>query len=211
VALCVTLVLAAALVLVWVRVVRTLTEEIHPQPPIGQPRAIVWNDRVFTTDRQLKRYLEAKGASYTRWVSKHPSAFAVIQHRLPASATASHVAARPAAKPKAKAAPKAKPAPKARSKPAAKAAARTAAAHRPAARRALAEAPGARSSGITSTTLLVAALVVLETLLAVVALLPAHLAPEALRRFYVVPERRVGVAAAAITILFGLLVSLYLG
>lgn len=197
-ALCVTLVLAAALVLVWVRVVRTLTDEIRPQPPIGQPRAIVWNDRVFTTDRQLKRYLEAKGASYTRWVSKHPSAFAVIQHKLPASATASHVAARPATKAKAK------------PKPAAKAAARTAAAHPPAPRRTLADAPGARSSGLTSTTLLVAALLILETLLAVVALLPAHLAPEALRKFYVVPERRVGVVAMAVAILFGLLVSFYL-
>jgi hypothetical protein len=194
--LVVTLALAAALVLVWVRVVRTLTEQIEPRPPIGQPRAVVWNDRVFTTDRQLKRYLETRGASYTTWVSKHPSAFAILQHQLPASATATRVPQRSAVK----ATPKPKTA-----KPV-----RTAAAHAPAAPRRLADAPAGRGSGVRSTTLLAAALVGLETILIVLALLPSHLAPAGLRKFYVVPERRVGVLAAAIAILFGLLVSFYL-
>jgi hypothetical protein len=157
---------------------------------------VVWNDRVFTTDRQLKRYLESKGASYTTWVSKHPSAFAILQHQLPVSATATRAPHRTAVK----ATPKPKPA-----KPE-----RTAAAHVPAAPRQLADAPTGRSSGVSSTTLLAVALVGLETILIVLALLPAHLAPESLRRFYVVPERRVGVLAAAIAILFGLLVSFYL-
>jgi hypothetical protein len=190
----ITLALAAALVLVWVRVVRTLTEQVDPQPPIGQPRAVVWNDRVFTTDRQLKRYLESKGVSYTRWVSKHPSAFAVIKHELPASATASRVPARTRA-----------------AKPAHEAAVRPKPSKTPLRARALADAPASRSSHVAPTTALVVALLLLETLLLVVAVLPARLAPESLRRFYFVPERRAGVVAAAATILIGLLVSLYLG
>jgi hypothetical protein len=73
------IVLLAALVLVWARVVSTLTAHIEPKPPIGQPRAVVWQHRVFTTDAQLRRYLHAKGVSYSRWVSRHPAAFAVLQ------------------------------------------------------------------------------------------------------------------------------------
>jgi len=73
------LVLVAALAVVWVKVVSTLTSNIEPRPPIGQPRAVVWNNRVFTTDGQLRRYLHAKGLSYSRWVSRHPAAFAVLQ------------------------------------------------------------------------------------------------------------------------------------
>ena len=73
------LALADALVLVWARVVTTLTEKIEPKPPIGQPHAVVWQNRVFTTDGQLRRYMNAKGISYSRWVSRHPAAFAVLQ------------------------------------------------------------------------------------------------------------------------------------
>ena len=74
-----TLVLLGALVLVWAKVVSTLTASIDPKPPIGQPQAVVWQNRVFTTEGQLKRYLHAKGISYSRWVSRHPAAFAVLQ------------------------------------------------------------------------------------------------------------------------------------
>ena len=74
-----TLVLAAALVLVWARVVSTLTAKIEPKPPIGQPRAVVWQNRVFTTEGQLRHYLQARDLSYSRWVSRHPAAFALLQ------------------------------------------------------------------------------------------------------------------------------------
>jgi hypothetical protein len=73
------LVLLAALVLVWAKVVSTLTANIERKPPIGQPSAVVWQNRVFTTDGQLRRYLHTKGVSYSRWVSRHPAAFAVLQ------------------------------------------------------------------------------------------------------------------------------------
>jgi hypothetical protein len=89
VTLAVALVLSAVLVLVWVRVVRVLTILPPPSPPIGQPQAIVWDRHVFTSDRQLKRFLTARGLSYTAWVSKHPSAFAVVKHKLRGAAVES--------------------------------------------------------------------------------------------------------------------------
>jgi hypothetical protein len=75
----VALVLLAALVLVWGKVVTTLTAKIERKPPIGQPHGVVWQDRVFTTEGQLKRYLHVKRVSYSRWVSRHPAAFALLQ------------------------------------------------------------------------------------------------------------------------------------
>jgi hypothetical protein len=74
-------VLLAALVLVWAKVVTTLTVNIQPEPPIGEPHAVVWQNRVFTTDGQLRRYMHAKGLSYSRWVSRHPAAFALLQSK----------------------------------------------------------------------------------------------------------------------------------
>lgn len=75
------LVLLGALVIVWAKVVSTLTAHVEPKPPIGQPHAVVWQNRVFTTDGQLRRYLHAKGLSYSRWVSRHPAAFALLQSK----------------------------------------------------------------------------------------------------------------------------------
>jgi hypothetical protein len=80
------LVLTVALVAVWARVVQTLSKSADARPPIGQPRSIVWQNRVFTTDRQLQRFLAARGLSYSRWVSRHPSAFAVL-HKTSSSTT----------------------------------------------------------------------------------------------------------------------------
>ena len=74
-----TIVLLGALVLVWAKVVSTLTAQVEKKPPIGQPRGVVWQGRVFTTEGQLRRYLNAKDLSYSRWVSLHPAAFAILQ------------------------------------------------------------------------------------------------------------------------------------
>jgi len=73
------LVLLGALVLVWAKAISTLTAHIDPKPPIGQPQGVVWQSRVFTTEAQLRRYLNAKGLSYSRWAARHPAAFAVLQ------------------------------------------------------------------------------------------------------------------------------------
>lgn len=75
------IVLLGALVLVWAKVISTLTASIEKKPPIGQPRGVVWQHRVFTTEGQLRRYLDAKGLSYSRWVSRHPAAFALLQSK----------------------------------------------------------------------------------------------------------------------------------
>jgi hypothetical protein len=71
-----TIVLAAGLAVVWARVVETLREPAPSEPSvIGQPRALVWDSRVFTSPLQLKRYLEGQGLSYARWSARHPTAF----------------------------------------------------------------------------------------------------------------------------------------
>jgi len=76
-----TIVLLGALVLVWAKVVSTLTAKVEKKPPIGQPLAVVWQNRVVTTEGQLRSYLHAKGISYSRWVSRHPAAFALLQSK----------------------------------------------------------------------------------------------------------------------------------
>ncbi len=60
---------------VWVRVVQTLTESSNGPKAIGQPGALVWDGRVFTTSAQLKAYLTSRGLSYSRWAARHPTAF----------------------------------------------------------------------------------------------------------------------------------------
>lgn len=71
----VTLVLAAGLAVVWVRVVETLRAPSNAPKAVGQPGALVWDGRVFTSPRQMKAYLTARGYSYSRWAAKHPTAF----------------------------------------------------------------------------------------------------------------------------------------
>jgi hypothetical protein len=87
---CTTIALAVGLVLVWARVVQTLREPSSAPHYVGQPGALVWDDRVFTSASQLKAYLEAHGLSYSRWAARHPTAFgapAPITTRHPATKT----------------------------------------------------------------------------------------------------------------------------
>ena len=70
-----TLVLGLALVVAWVRVVRTLLTPPDHTGLTGNVRSVVWNGRVFTTRAQLRSFLEARGLSYTRWAKAHPYAF----------------------------------------------------------------------------------------------------------------------------------------
>lgn len=72
---CVAVALAAGLAVVWVRVVQTLTESSNGPKAIGQPGALVWDGRVFTSSTQLKAYLTSRGLSYSRWAVRHPTAF----------------------------------------------------------------------------------------------------------------------------------------
>jgi hypothetical protein len=160
---------------VWARVVHTLTERIVPRPPIGEPQAVVWDTRVFTTDRQLKAFLDAKGISYAEWVSRHPAAFALLRHELPASAIAGGRGTVPARrKPKATAAK----------------AVRVVSA-------------GTPSSTTAEPQLLTALFVALGLALGASAVLPIAIAPRSLRRLYQTPERRVIALAAAAALLVG--------
>jgi hypothetical protein len=160
-------------VFVWARVVHTLTERIAPRPPIGEPQAIVWGTRVFTTDRQLKAFLDAKRISYAEWVSRHPAAFAVLRHELPASAVG-----------RAPATPRARP--------------KVAAVKAPSIARS-----GRQSSATIGSGLLTSLFIVLGLALGTTALLPAAIQPSGLRRLYRVPERRVTALAAAVALLVG--------
>jgi hypothetical protein len=72
---CVAVALAAGLAVVWVRVVQTLTESSNRPKAIGQPGALVWDGRVFTSSTELKAYLTSRGLSYGRWAARHPTAF----------------------------------------------------------------------------------------------------------------------------------------
>jgi hypothetical protein len=166
-------------VFVWARVVHTLTERIVPRPPIGEPQAVVWDTRVFTTDRQLKAFLDAKGISYAEWVSRHPAAFALLRHELPASAVGGTPAThRPTTK---------------RKPPAAKAAS---------------GAPSAtQTSTAVEPRLLTGIFVALGLALAASAALPLAIAPRSLRRLYRVPERRAIALAAAAALLVGALLA----
>jgi len=98
-------VLAAALVLVWVRVVQTLTESSNAPKAIGQPGALVWDGRVFTSPAQLEAYLTSRGLSYPRWAARHPTAFgaqpAAITHTTTTKTTkpAEHRVASPSVSP----------------------------------------------------------------------------------------------------------------
>jgi hypothetical protein len=80
-----TVVVAAGVAMVWVRVVQTLTDSSGGPKTVGQPGALVWDGRVFTTADQLKAYLTSRGLSYARWRALHPTAFGA-----PAPAVTTH-------------------------------------------------------------------------------------------------------------------------
>jgi hypothetical protein len=63
--------------------------------------------------------------------------------------------------------------------------------------------------GVSLSLLLLIALAGVGTLLVVVAVLPARLAPEFMREFYVEPERRIALFSLTLAILFVLFISLY--
>jgi len=98
---CATVVLAAGLAVVWVRVVKTLTESSSGPTTVGKPGALVWDGRVFTSSGQMKAFLTSKGLSYSRWAARHPTAFATpvpsaIKHTTTTATTATKGPSEPA-------------------------------------------------------------------------------------------------------------------
>src|SRR4051794_30966650 len=45
-----------------------------PQQKTPQATSIVWADRVFETERDLARWLRARGVNYRVWARRHPAA-----------------------------------------------------------------------------------------------------------------------------------------
>ena len=188
-----TLVLVAGLAVVWVRVVQTLTESSTGPKTVGQPGALVWDGRVFTSPAQLKSFLNAKGLSYSRWVARHPTAFggsapAATRHptatRKHPTTTRKHPTAtrkHPATKPK------------------------------PATPHVAAPplATGTKSRPLIAT-LLTILLLIGGAVLGGSAVLPRRYAPIGLQRFYASPDRRMVALATATAVLLAFGVSFYL-
>lgn len=167
--------------MVWVRVVQTLTAPPNPPRAVGQPDALVWDGRVFTTPSQLKAYLKSEGLSYSRWVARHPTAFGA-----PAPVSTKHATS--TAKTKTKTV-KAK---------------RTT--HHPVAGPSVTDTT---SRPLTSL-LLTILLLIGGLILGGSAVLPPRYAPVAVQRFYADPDRRMVALAAATAILLGFGLSFYL-
>src|SRR5690348_3442308 len=184
--ICAAVVLAARLAAVWTRVIHTLTESTGGPQTIGQPGALVWNGRVFTSPGQLKAYLTSKGLSYSRWAARHPTAFGAA-------------APPPVKRHTTKKASKPKPKP---TTPATKAPTPT--------EHVAAPAETATSSRSLVSVLLTALLLAGGLVLAGSALIPPRFAPVSVARFYADPGRRTVALAAAAAVLLGLGVSFYL-
>ena len=176
--------LVAGLVVVWVRVVETLKE---PAPSgqtqaLGQPGALVWDSRVFTSPAQLKAYLGPK--AYARWSVRHPTAFgapAVVTR--PKRATKTKTAAKTPTKVR-------------------QTTTRVTAASPPA------SAEPSQSALARDLTLL---LVLVGVAVGASALVPYRLAPVPLRRLYAQPDRRPIALAAATAMVLGFGFAFYLG
>ena len=168
--------------MVWVRVVQTLTEPSSGPKTVGQPGALVWDGRVFTSPSQLKAYLGPK--AYARWSVRHPTAFGA-----PAPVTP-----KPTARPTTTTATSTTEKPKPVSHPVASPPA-------------VAE-PKSR----TLTKLALMVLLVLGGLaIGLSAAVPERVAPLAVQRLYADPDRRMIAFAAAAAILLGFAVSFLLG
>jgi hypothetical protein len=44
----------------------------QPTPPVAQPTALVWADRVFAGGHDLDAWLRSRGSSYEQWAARHP-------------------------------------------------------------------------------------------------------------------------------------------
>jgi len=191
--LCISVVVAAGLALVWVRVVQTLTAPSGAPKAVGQPGALMWDGRVFTSSGQLKAYLSSKGRSYSRWVARHPTAFGAT-----APTVAHHATTKKKPKPtKAAAKPKPKPKPTTTAKRVT---------HHVAAP---ATVSATKSKPLTSMVLTIL-LLVGGLALGASAALPTRYTPVAVQQFYTTPDRRMVALAAATAILLGFGVSFYL-
>lgn len=66
----------------WVLVAQRLTHPVPVTLPPGgvQPRAIVWDNRVFSSRAGLASWLASRGATYQRWARLHRGDAAIVEH-----------------------------------------------------------------------------------------------------------------------------------
>ena len=50
-----------------------------------RPTSVVWSQRVFTSQKDLAAWLEARGSSYETWANRHPSPASVFERQTPAA------------------------------------------------------------------------------------------------------------------------------
>ena len=72
----------AAAALIWLEVTKTL-QHAEPVPVSKRPpvSAVVWSERVFSSQPTLERWLERRGRSYSEWAHKHPGAAKILTPR----------------------------------------------------------------------------------------------------------------------------------
>jgi hypothetical protein len=72
--------LAGAVALVWVHDIQVI-RNAKPVPAASRPKVdgVAWSDVVFTSSKQLERWLHARGENYTQWAVAHQSAAAVLR------------------------------------------------------------------------------------------------------------------------------------
>lgn len=70
----------AAVGVVWGKVALEI-KDASPPSTRSRPTAIVWDDRVFSSSAQLRRWLRSRGQTYTGWARTHPASAAVLEHR----------------------------------------------------------------------------------------------------------------------------------
>jgi hypothetical protein len=196
-----TLIIAAGVALVWVRVVETLTESSGGPRTIGQPGALVWDGRVFTAPAQLKSYLNSQGLSYKRWAARHPTAFGAPAPVVPRHTTKpkpTKIASKPA-----KSVTKT-------TRTATKTTHTATTPAKPVTHHVAAPTTTATKSQPLTSTVLRLLLLAAGLLLGASAALPLRYAPVAVQRVYGSPDRRMVALAAAAAILMGFGVSSYL-
>jgi hypothetical protein len=85
----------AAIVIVWTRVVDTISSGSPPASTV-QATSIIWRDRVFVSVPELRRWLRDRGATYAAWSRNHPAARDRLEHLTPPPLQTTTVEASPA-------------------------------------------------------------------------------------------------------------------
>jgi hypothetical protein len=61
-------------------VVRTIADARPLGGPFVPPTAVVWGDRVFSSQPPLAVWLHRRGVAYSVWAERHPPASQVLAH-----------------------------------------------------------------------------------------------------------------------------------